>query len=76
MLEDLKPPVRKAPCKVATVASELSESDATILLNAVADTANWKLRTLELELKKRGVNISDTPLIAHRFKNCSCFRDA
>lgn len=76
MLEDLQPPVRKAPCKVATVASELSETDATILLNAVADTANWKLRTLELELKKRGINISDTPLIAHRFKNCSCFRDA
>ena len=76
MLEDLQPPVRKTSCKVATIAEGLSENDARILFDAVADTENWKLRTLELELKKRGINISDTPLIAHRFKNCSCFRDA
>ena len=38
MLEDLQPPVRKTTCKVATVAAGLSENDARILFDAVADT--------------------------------------
>ena len=42
MLEDLQPPVRKTTCKVATVAAGLSENDARILFDAVADTENWK----------------------------------
>jgi hypothetical protein len=76
MLEDLRPPKRKATCKVATLAQGLSDKDKEILLAAVADSVNWKIKPLETELKKRGLMISDTPLIAHRAQNCSCFRDA
>lgn len=76
MLEDLRPPARKTPCRVATVAEGLSDADAEILFAAVADSNNWKIKTLEKELKKRGINISDTPLVSHRFKTCGCYRDA
>lgn len=76
MLEDLRPPQRKITCKVATVAEGLSAVDREILFAAVANSANWKIKTLETELKKRGLMISDTPLMAHRAQSCSCFRDA
>lgn len=74
MLEGLTPPNRQITCKVATVADSLEPSDKEILLTAVLDSSNWPVKTLVRALNQRGLQISDTPIIAHRFKNCVCFR--
>ena len=75
MLEDLKPPVKhKGTCKVAIIAEGLSDSDKTILLNAVADAGTWPIKTLSKALADKNINISDSPLTNHRNKTCVCFR--
>ncbi len=76
MLENLVPPKREFACRVRTIANELDAKDKDILLNAVEDSVNWKIKTLEKELRKLGIRISDTPLITHRAKACGCYRDA
>lgn len=74
MLEDLKPTKRTYPCKVDLVAKELSESDRKILLKAV-DDPEWKYKTLQNELAKRGIRLVDTTIARHRAKTCGCYRD-
>jgi hypothetical protein len=74
MLENLKPPARKHPCKVKSVMDGLNELDAQILEAAVLDSAKWKIKTLADELNNRGVEISETPLAKHRARNCSCWK--
>lgn len=75
MLEDLKPPSPfRGSCKVGQVMLTLSDSDQEILTAAIFDTANWPIKTLARALGEKGIQISDTPITAHRFKNCACFR--
>jgi hypothetical protein len=75
MLEDLKPPTPfRGNCKVAAVMETLSQSDQDILTAAIFDTANWPVKTLSRALGEKGIQISDTPITSHRFKNCACFR--
>lgn len=74
MLEGLTPPVRKWNCKVKQVADELSPTDKKILLEAV-DNPEWKFKTLQKELSKRGITLVDTTLSKHRNKSCGCYRD-
>ena len=52
----------------------LSKTDQEILTSAIFDTANWPVTTLARTLGQKGIQISDTPITAHRFKNCACFR--
>jgi hypothetical protein len=52
----------------------LNETDQEILTAAIFDTANWPVKTLARALGEKGIQISDTPITAHRFKNCACFR--
>jgi len=72
MLEDLSLPVRVQPCRVRTISAEMSEKDAAILVQAVMDPA-WPARTLQNELLKREVKLSDTVIKNHREKRCSCW---
>lgn len=72
MLEDLTPPKRVLPCKVRDVLQELESQDQQILNDALADFKNWSARTLELELRKRGILISDSSIERHRAGVCSC----
>ena len=74
MLENLKPRDQRRPCKVRTIADELSEADAEILLAAVMDNKNWKIKTLAVELSKIGIDISEKPITSHRTKVCSCWK--
>ena len=74
MLEDLSLPIRKFPCKVRTVKSELSEKDAAILETAVMNPV-WPCRTLENELSNKGVTVSEKSIKRHREKRCSCWKD-
>ena len=75
MLEGLTPPSPfKGSCKVGQVMQTLSETDQEILTGAIFDTANWPIKTLARALGEKGIQISDTPITAHRFKNCACFR--
>ncbi len=74
MLEDLRPTNFRGSCKVGAIMDTLSETDREILTAAIFDTANWPIRTLSRALGEKGLQISDTPLTAHRFKNCACFR--
>jgi hypothetical protein len=75
MLEDLRPPTAlRGSCKVGQIMESLSQSDQEILTAAIFDTANWPVKTLSRALTDKGLQISDTPLTSHRFKNCACFR--
>ena len=73
MLEDLKPPARTYPCKVSLIAEGLSQADRKIFLEAV-DNPEWKYKTLQNELAKRGIVLVDTTIARHRSKNCGCYR--
>lgn len=75
MLEDLKPPTPfKGSCKVGQIMLTLNEVDQEILSAAIFDSANWPVKTLSRALTEKGLQISDTPITSHRFKNCACFR--
>jgi hypothetical protein len=73
MLEDLKIPVKHTSCRVRTIAGEMSEKDAEILESAVMNP-EWPCKTLQNELLKREVKLSDTVIKNHREKRCSCWR--
>jgi hypothetical protein len=75
MLEDLRPPTSfRGSCKVGVIMETLSTTDQEILTAAIFDTANWPVKTLSRALAEKGIQISDTPITSHRFKNCACFR--
>jgi hypothetical protein len=76
MLEDLKPLPSAGSCKVAIIAQSLSDADKKILLDAIADSATWPIKTLRKALQAKGLEISDTPLTNHRAQSCVCFRMA
>lgn len=73
MLEDLQIPVRHTTCRVRTIATELPEKDVVIFEAAVMNP-EWPCKTLQNELSKRGVKISDTAIKQHREKRCSCWK--
>lgn len=73
MLEDLTPPKRLHSCKVRTIAAELSETDAKILLDAV-NNPEWQFKSLSNALADKGLVIVDTAIAKHRRKQCACFR--
>lgn len=75
MLEDLKPPAAlRGSCKVGVIMESLSDTDKSILTAAIFDITNWPVKTLSRALTEKGLQISDTPLTSHRYKNCACFR--
>ena len=73
MLEDLTPPVMGRTCKVKTVAETLNDKDREILFKAIEDRETWAIKTLSRELRKRGIELSESPLSNHRAKNCVCY---
>lgn len=74
MLEGLTPETSKGSCKVAAITQTLSDSDKTILLQAIEDRTTWSIRALTRALAERGIVISDTPLTSHRAQSCVCYR--
>jgi hypothetical protein len=72
MLEDLKPELRHNTCKVADTAKTLDKTDSEILLKA-AESREWSGRALARALKGRGIEISDTTILRHRARECSCY---
>jgi hypothetical protein len=73
MLEDLFIPVKHTPCRVRTVKEEIPDKDALILEDAVMNP-EWPCKTLQNELLKRDIKISDTAIKHHREKRCSCWK--
>jgi hypothetical protein len=73
MLEDLNLPVKLYSCRVRTVREEMSKTDAVILEDAVMNPA-WPCKTLQNELLKREIKLSDTVIKNHREKRCSCWK--
>lgn len=73
MLEDLVIPTRNVSCRVKTVSAEMTDKDAAILLQAVMNP-EWPCKTLQNELLKRDVKLSDTSIKHHREKRCSCWK--
>ena len=72
MLEGLsKPQARVGYCKVAAILSSLSDSDAKILTEALADVS-WPAKALSKGLKDQGVLVSDTTILRHRRRECPC----
>ena len=72
LLNGLTPPPRAYSCKVRTIASQLEEKDAKILINAVNNSELWPSRTLCNALQERGIQLSDLSITRHRKKLCSC----
>jgi hypothetical protein len=73
VLKDLVIPQKVWPCKVKNLAATLTEVDRKIFLAAVMNP-DWPLKTLENELRKRGMEISEHPLKKHRTGACACSR--
>lgn len=73
MLEDLKPPTTNRSCKTGQVLETLEVKDRTILESAIASPDTWPIKTLSRELRKRGIELSETPIANHRNKSCVCF---
>lgn len=73
MLEGMEPQVKKLSCKVRTILESLEPKDKEILVQALADT-QWTAGALARELTKRGIPISEKPIMAHKRKGCSCAR--
>ena len=73
MLEDLSIPVKMTSCRVRSVASELSNKDAEILESAVMNP-DWPFKTLETELRRKGLVVSEKIIKKHREKLCSCWK--
>jgi hypothetical protein len=75
MLEDLTPPAAlRGSCKVSVIMATLDKKDQEILTAAIFDSNAWPVKTLSRALGEKGIQISDTPLTSHRYKNCACFR--
>lgn len=71
LLENFEPPKKVYPCKVRELAQTMTKEDAKVFTDAVMDT-NWPVVTLVEALRKRGVDISPTPVTKHRKGSCSC----
>ncbi len=71
MLEGLAPIKKIYPCRVRSLAAEMSKEDSKIFLEAVSDE-NWPIVTLVEALRNRGVDISASPITKHRKGVCSC----
>jgi hypothetical protein len=65
--------VRLFPCRIKTLKDELSLQDATILEDAVMNP-EWPCRTLETELFRKGLLLSEKLIRKHREKRCSCWK--
>jgi hypothetical protein len=73
MLEDLKPPTAHRSCKAGQVLDSLEAKDRAILETAIASPDVWPIKTLSRELRKRNIELSETPIANHRNKSCVCF---
>ena len=73
MLEGLSPKPNYRYCKIADVLGKLDKKDQEILNNALSDPS-WSSKGLARELTKRGIPVSDTPILKHRRKECACVR--
>ena len=73
MLDDLKLPGKNFACGVRTAKLDLSDKDKEILESAVMNF-DWPVQTLQKELKKRNLNVSDYSIRNHREKTCSCWK--
>lgn len=71
ILDDLTPPVRLYPCKVAHIKETLDEADQQTLENAIQNTA-WTINGLETALLQKGIKLTKSVLINHRNGTCSC----
>ncbi len=72
-LSQLQTPKRKHSCKVATIAKELDEKN-TQKLHELVEDPNYPAKTLARQLTQLGLEISDSPINAHRKRACSCWK--
>jgi DNA-binding HxlR family transcriptional regulator len=73
MLEGMEPQVKKPNCKMRTILESLEAKDREILIQALNDP-KWTASSLSRELTKRGMAISEKPVMYHMRKGCSCAR--
>jgi hypothetical protein len=73
MLEGMEPQVKKPSCKMRTILESLEAKDKEILIQALGDP-KWTASSLSRELTKRGMAISEKPVMHHMRNGCSCAR--
>lgn len=71
ILDDLTPPLRVYPCKVAQIKADLDAADQQALEVAIHNTA-WTINALEAALLKKGIKLTRSVLLNHRNETCSC----
>lgn len=74
MLENLQPPAKYKPCKIARIIDTLKPEDQVILQEALADKTKWSNYALAGALQERGLEFTTETLRAHRINICSCSR--
>lgn len=72
MLENMKPPVKRPPCKVRSIMDDLDTVDRDIFAQAVDSVDGWSALTLSSELRRRGIYIGAETIRTHRRGECSC----
>lgn len=73
MLDDLNIPSKPVSCRIRTIADELDVTNKTIFIQAV-ENPEWPMTVLAVELRKRGINVSDNSIRRHRKQTCSCWK--
>ena len=70
---NLTPPnPRVRPCRIRSIANELTEKDREIFITAVNSPGKWPARALSTQLRENGLDISEGPIWAHRKGECTC----
>jgi hypothetical protein len=69
---NIKPSHTAEGCKVARIAQHLGKVSREAYLKAVADTETWSAYALEIELKQRGIFVSNDMINLHRKGACRC----
>lgn len=57
---------------MARIAQHLDKADRKTYFNAIDDTETWSAYALEIELKQRGIYVSNDMINLHRKGACRC----
>jgi hypothetical protein len=73
MLEGMTPPSpRYVHCKVWEIRESLEPGDVKIFDGAMMNTEQWSHSALNIELKKRGIQLGRETIRNHRNGDCLC----
>jgi hypothetical protein len=71
LLDGLTPPIKESRCPIAKIKRTLTEEDAKLLEDAIANP-KWPAAVLAVELHNRGISLTRFNIMDHRKGMCQC----